>query len=69
MKSVKSSTCSFVRPKPFGDPGPRGCVNRGDSVAAAPAVGSCGTPALKYSTASRTLVSEPLWKKLCASLA
>jgi hypothetical protein len=43
-------------------------VNRVDSVGAAPAAGSCGTPALKYSTASRTFVNEPLWRKVRASL-
>jgi hypothetical protein len=32
-------------------------------VACAPAVGSMGTPALKYSTTSRTLVRTALWKK------
>ena len=48
--------------------GPRGCVNRVESVGAAPAMGSCGMPALKYCTTSLMFVNEPLWKKVRASL-
>src|ERR1700722_14738664 len=67
-KAVISSTCRSERPTPLGEPAPRGFVNRGSSVGAAAVVGSWGTPALKYSTTSRILVNEALWKKVRPSL-
>jgi len=51
-------------PDRSGIPAHEGFVKRRSSVACAPAVGSMGTPALKYSTTSRNVGEDTaLWKK------